>query len=218
MTLTLEHPPTALTTVTLTLVPLNHPNLSKIPTWSNRKAVHQAVMSFFPDNLAGDPKARRATAGVLHRHDTPANGPARLLIQHTTAMRADILDAPGLQHANLESLLTNIHAGDHVRFRVVLNAVRSQTKTKKRIPVTEEEDLVAWGLQRLATAGLEQIVLSDQPTTALSTTGGAALWSAQYDGQALVTNQVATEHAVRNGIGRAKAYGCGLLSLAPTRT
>jgi CRISPR system Cascade subunit CasE len=217
MTVTLDRPVTALTTVTLTLVPLDHPNLRKIPAWSNRKAVHQAVMSFFPDNLGGDPKTRRATAGILYRHDAPANGPARLLIQHATPIRAELVGARGLEHANLEMLLNDVHMGGHVRFRVILNAVRSQTVTKRRLPVTDADDLVAWGLQRLGAAGLSQTELIDQPVTALATTGGAALWTAQYDGHAVITDPGATEQAVRNGIGRARAYGCGLLSLAATR-
>jgi CRISPR system Cascade subunit CasE len=45
-----------------------------------------------------------------------------------------------------------------------------------------------------------------------------ALWTAQYDGHALITDPNTTKHALLNGIGRSKAYGCGLLSLATTHS
>ena len=102
-----------------------------------------------------------------------------------------------------------------MRFRVVLNAVRSQTLTKKRLAVTEPEDLLDWGLQRLASAGLEQVEFSDQPATTLGHNGKSAVWMVQFDGHAVLTDPALTEQALKVGIGRAKAYGCGLLSLAP---
>ncbi|GII05484.1 type I-E CRISPR-associated protein Cas6/Cse3/CasE [Planobispora takensis] len=39
----------------------------------------------------------------------------------------------------------------------------------------------------------------------------------RYDGHLIVTDSNLFASAVRNGIGRGKAYGCGLLSLAPAR-
>nr|WP_246421854.1 type I-E CRISPR-associated protein Cas6/Cse3/CasE [Nocardiopsis mwathae] len=38
-----------------------------------------------------------------------------------------------------------------------------------------------------------------------------------YDGRLIVTDPAAFTAALKEGIGRAKAYGCGLLSLAPDR-
>lgn len=39
----------------------------------------------------------------------------------------------------------------------------------------------------------------------------------RFDGHLVVTDPVAFAEAVTAGIGRAKAYGCGLLSLAAAR-
>ena len=212
MTIVAERP-TA--TTTLTLVPLDHPELRRIRRWSDREALHRAVMRLFPDQLVGDPQVRRATAGILFRHDTPGKNPDRLLIQHTTPMRADIIGSRDLRQAGLDPLLKSLEIDQLVRFRVVLNAVRSQTITKKRVAVTDPDDLILWGMQRLEAAGLNGIELSDQPTTSLAFTSGAPVWTAQYDGYANVSDSGTLTEAVRKGIGRAKAYGCGLLSLAP---
>jgi len=40
----------------------------------------------------------------------------------------------------------------------------------------------------------------------------------RYDGHLVITDPEAFQRALLTGIGRAKAYGCGLLSLAPART
>jgi len=127
-------------------------------------------------------------------------------------MREDVID---LRQVGLGPLLASLEVDQLIRFRVVLNAVRSQTTTKKRVAVTDPDDLVLWGMQRLEAAGLSRIELSDQPTTSLAFTGKGPVWAAQYDGYASVGNSETLADAVRQGIGRAKAYGCGLLSLAP---
>lgn len=44
------------------------------------------------------------------------------------------------------------------------------------------------------------------------------LSTAQYDGQLEITDSEAFTHALRNGIGRAKGYGCGLMTLALPRS
>jgi len=36
----------------------------------------------------------------------------------------------------------------------------------------------------------------------------------RFDGEAVISDVDAVRHAVLNGIGRGKSYGCGLLSLA----
>ncbi len=41
--------------------------------------------------------------------------------------------------------------------------------------------------------------------------------AAQYDGTATIHDVYATREAIRNGIGRGKPYGCGLLTLIPIR-
>lgn len=117
MTVTLDRPGTSITTTTLTLVPLTHRSLRTISGWTDQQAVHQAVMSLFPDNLSGDRAERRATGGILHRHDTPTNGAVRLLVQHAIPMRPEYTDDPELQRAILTPLLASLQPGIPVRFR-----------------------------------------------------------------------------------------------------
>ncbi len=217
MTATLDRPRIALTSLTLTLVPLSHQSLRHVHNWDDQEVLHKAVMGLFPDTIPGEPEQRRANNGILHRYDARATGLARLLVQHATPLRPALASDPALLHTDLQPLLVNLGVGTGARFRIVLNAVRSQTRSKRRVPITDLDDLVTWGLQRLTAAGLDMIQLADQPATTLGTAGNSPLWTAQYDGHAFIADPDTTRRALLNGLGRAKAYGCGLLSLAPDR-
>lgn len=198
---------------TLTAIPFDHPIVARaIRRLGDSEQMHRTVMSLFPDGLATDKEAARSAGGVLYRVESPNHRPPRLLVQHRCPLRAD-LAGPPLQQAGLGPQLAVLRPGIAVHFRTVLNAVRSQTATGKRLAVTDEADLVGWGLERLTGAGLGDVQLADRPKTELSR-AKSALWTAQYDGVATVTDVERLREAVQNGVGRAKAYGCGLLSLA----
>ncbi len=198
---------------TLTFIPLDHPTVARaVRRLGDSEQMHRAVMALFPDGLATDREAARAAVGILYRVDSPANRSPRLLVQHRCPLKAD-LAGPPLQQADLRPLLTALRPGMAVHFRAVLNAVRSQTATGKRLAVTDEADVVGWGLKRLAGAGLGGVHLAGRPKTELGH-AKRALWTAQYDGIGTITDPERLREAVLNGVGRAKAYGCGLLSLA----
>jgi hypothetical protein len=188
MTVTAEPNATVQGIATLTLVPMTHIGLRSVRNWNDQGTVHRAVMALFPDDLPGAREQRRAGAGILYRHDTPARGPARLLVQRQTPLRPGLEADPALKHAPLAPLFTHLHEGRHIRFRVVLNAVRTSTTTRTRLAVTDPDELIDWGLQRLVAAGLQDIGLTDQPRTALARTGKSPLWMAQYDGHARIAD------------------------------
>jgi len=204
------------TAPTLTVIPLDHPTVARaVRRLGDSEQMHRTVMALFADGLADDREAARAAAGILYRVDNPANRSPRLLVQHRCPLKAG-LAGPPLQQADLGPLLTALRPGMAVHFRAVLNAVRSQTATGKRLAVTDEVDLVGWGLDRFTGAGLGDVQLADRPKTELGH-AKRALCTAHYDGIGTITDAERLREAVQNGLGRARAYGCGLLSLAAAR-
>ncbi len=200
---------------TLTLVPIDHPSVARaMRRPDDRAALHRTVMALFDVDLATTTQPARATGQVLYRLDAQANRAPRLLVQHRAPLKAG-QPGPELVQTDVGRLLDRITVGTTVRFRVVLNAVRTQTRTHTRLPVTDEPDLVGWGTGKLAAVGLGRVHLLDRPATEL-VHGKSPLWTARYDGTATVTDPDQLRPAVIGGIGRAKAYGCGLLSLALT--
>ena len=202
--------------VTLTVLPALHPHLiARIRRWDDRDQFHKAVMSLFPDNLNGPPETRRATARILYRHETPTSGTPRVLIQHHTPMLPDVTADPAVRQTSLTPVLTRLTPGTHVRFRTTLNPVKAITGSNHRTAITDPDELTTWALHKLTQAGLTDVILNDDPATDLLRTSAAKLWTAQYDGHATVTDPAMLTAAIHTGIGRAKAYGCGLLSILP---
>jgi CRISPR system Cascade subunit CasE len=214
-------------TLFLAAVPVKHRkirNLCKDPR--DRVALHRAVMSLFPSNLPGPDRQRRSAGNILFRLETPPTGTPRLLIQSTIAPIQDIGTSTrdrasdgGISVRDLTPLMTAITQGMHVQFRIVLNPVKAAGKDRrwKRTPIINTPDvpdaITRFGVEQLRRAGLKRVTLTQLPRTELVRAKNV-LWTAQYDGHALVANTDMLLATIKSGIGRSKAYGCGLLSIA----
>lgn len=198
--------------------------------------LHRRVLSLIPDQL-GD--ATRTAAGVLFRLErTP--GAHTLLIQSTAPLNLDALPvgyATATDDRNLARLLDWIAPGNHVRYRIDAVPMRSipnhetdtngRRKRGKRIPI-HGADATAWWHRHAEIACLattpDQILTTPQPDlTGWKTTdddrrirvGGRIT---RFEGNATITNPEALRIATLQGIGRNRAYGAGLLSIAPLAT
>lgn len=203
-------------TLFLTAVPVTHPVIRRIcKDPRDRVALHCAVMNLFPRDLPGPADQRRHASNILFRLDNPPTGMPRLLVQATIPLTG----TTELPTRDLMPLMSALTTGSHIQFRVVLNPVKAAGKDQrwKRTPIVNTLDdpdaITQFGLDQLTRAGLESITLTDLPRTDL-VRAKTALWTAQYDGHAFVANPDWLRDAIRTGIGRSKAYGCGLLSIA----
>lgn len=223
----------------LTTIPADHPLLvAQVRNWTDRAQVHKAVMSLFPTTLPGDQGQRRAGGGILYRlEDTPSGRP-RLLIQHTSPLRDTV---PHTRSLPLQPFLDRLKAETVVRFRVDLNAVSIDSRTRKRVPIrntyfapdaqlpddvhqavvretfdgTIAVDRLTPYLSRKLRDALTNLTLLDEPAVTVHRAGSAPLHIAQFKGYGIVSSTDHLNRLVVHGIGKAKAYGCGLLSLAP---
>ncbi len=193
--------------VHLASVPYAHPALrNRIRRWDDQEQVHQAVMSLFRPDLAGEQQARRASGDILYRLDDEHQ---RLLVQATTVpQRTD----HGIRLTTLDGLLGRVGTGGRVRFTADLNAVRCQARTGRRLPVPTGE-LPTWVQERLAPA-LHGMELFDA-TVMTRSKGRIPLVVARVTGTATIADADALIRMLRAGVGRGKAYGCGLLTVLP---
>lgn len=203
--------------VWLTAIPAAHLGLTaRVRDWTDHDQAHKAVMSLFPDNLDGPRTARRATGTILWRLDQDPNRPPRLLVQHTTGLRPDVTADPTVQTTRLDQVIATLTPGQTVRYRLVANPVRAVTGRRgHRAAVKDPDELLDWAATRLAQAGLAEIIPTDLPETKLLRHGNTPLWTARFQGHAAVSDSTLLQGAVAHGIGRARAYGCGLLSVLP---
>jgi CRISPR system Cascade subunit CasE len=192
--------------------------------------LHRRVMSLFPDGLGSDARAKLA---VLFRVDDTPTGP-HILLQSTQEPDAGRLpDGYGtLLSRSLTPLLDALRPGLTLRYRCVASPVRkpgATTRAAYNLPAVVALTGAAadeWWLRQAEASGLHPLThtahLLDAIHARRGPTGAAAQQRirhtrTRFDGTATITDADRLRTKILEGIGRGKAYGCGLLSIAPAR-
>lgn len=201
-------------------------------------AMHQRLLSAFPDGLASD--HAREQIGVLYRLDQTRTGPVALV---QSRLAPDWSHLPGGYLAQppavkrLDPPYQAMQAGMILAFRLRANPTRriSQRNTAqaerwrgKRVDLRREEDQVAWLARKAERSGFTLLTvrarphISDVRTSASATihgirprAGHLTFGSVVFEGRLRVTDPGAFRTALESGIGSGKAFGFGLLSIAP---
>ncbi|REE61419.1 CRISPR-associated Cse3 family protein [Streptomyces sp. 3212.3] len=187
--------------------------------------MHRTVMRLVPDGLGDSP---RRTAGLLYRVDETTTA-STLLVQghHLDAGRLPA-DYGHADVKDLAPMFAALRKGLAVSYRIVLNPTKRerlplQHKGQRgRIIPLSGPDADQWWTQRAADAGLQLRILTPTNLAPARPRGADATPMRhsliRYDGTATITDPDALAQAVLTGIGRGKAYGAGLLSLARAKT
>lgn len=171
----------------------------------------------------------RLAAGLLYRVETTAAG-VHILMQSTTQPDRDRL-APGYDivgSRDLTPLLDQLHRSVRVRYRIVANPTKSlhrgSDKRGQLQPLTGDA-AIEWWERKAGESGFEldniEIVDSLQLTgkrVRPNQPSRLVITATVFDGIATVTDSAAVHDSILVGIGRGKAYGCGLLSVALLRS
>ncbi|SEN80539.1 type I-E CRISPR-associated protein Cas6/Cse3/CasE [Nonomuraea pusilla] len=137
-----------------------------------------------------------------------------------------------------EPFLSRLSAGDRLAFRLTANPVHSIRRkdgepTKVTAHVTQRHQL-EWLLQRQERCGFKvverpaerqlvpghdehEVVVHDRRQLSFTKRGQknpVTLLAVTFDGRLEVTDPDALRHTLTRGVGRAKSYGCGLMTLA----
>jgi len=201
--------------------------------------LHKTVMRMFPSNLG---ERAREQLGVLHRLDDGQAGRPVVLVQSKQAPDAAALprgylvdltkdaelafsgvaENPSIR--NVEGERAGIATGHQFLFRLKASTTRKiLTKTGpdgrrsngKRVPVNGDEARLEW-LRRHAAAG--GFTFSDLRVNEVRARGHQGpervrVAGAIFDGTLCVGDLALFQRALTNGVGPAKAYGFGLLSI-----
>lgn len=204
------------------------------------RQMHRTVMSGFPDFDTEEP-ARKA-ASVLWRLD-PSGATFVLYVQSAQAPNFYQLPAGYLlqtpQSRSLAPVLDAVAAGRAFAFRLQANPTRSvlpadsgdSKRTRGRVhAIREREEQVRWLQRRGERHGFEIAVVGNSQPDVMVTqrqmltgsqpgSGGRKIrvLPVRFDGHLMVKDPELFTAAVRDGVGRGKAYGCGMISLAPMR-
>ncbi|WP_433888461.1 type I-E CRISPR-associated protein Cas6/Cse3/CasE [Streptomyces sp. CA-111067] len=193
--------------------------------------LHRRLMALFPDDVGPD---ARAQLGVLFRTEDSAAGTQILLQSSHRPDPARLPAAYGTALSRpLDPLLDALAAGLTIRYRCVANAVRKPGATTRElyglpaVVALRGAPADEWWSRQAEAAGLKPLTVQSQPLDAVrgrrGTHGPAAEQQlrharTQFDGTAAIIDPDLLRAKISEGIGRGKAYGCGLLSVAPART
>lgn len=210
---------------------------------SDCHAMHRQLLLAFP-NLGGVNDARDRF-GVLYRlePDTEPGAPGiDILLQSTeqpdwSRLPDGYLREPATPAKRIDPLYAAIAVGQHLLFRLRANptrrisdrnATQEQRWRGKRVELRREEDQSAWLHRKGEQSGFIPLALRTHPAvpdvraTAIGAhvigrhpAGRLTLASVTFEGRLRVTDPDAFRQALWQGIGSGKAFGFGLLSIAP---
>lgn len=220
----------------LTQMPLNPQRRSTRDLVGSPQRVHAAVLAGFLPGVADRGR-------VLWRLD--ADGPHSLnlfVVSEETpsfdalAEQAGWSSNPVWRTADYDKFLSALSVGQRWVFRLVANPVRAvrdgeSVRRGKRVPLIKEADQREWLSSRAeqwgfslvpgASGGSNLSVSQSKRARFDRHTDGVTrpvtVQSAQFDGVLEVTDGDALRQALTKGVGGAKGYGCGLLTLAPVK-
>ncbi|MFG3282152.1 type I-E CRISPR-associated protein Cas6/Cse3/CasE [Streptomyces sp. NPDC048111] len=188
--------------------------------------MHKTLMRLLPDGLGDSP---RHAGGLLFRLDQSDHA-TTVLVQATHPIDPSRLptDYGTTELKDLTPMFTALRPGLGVRYRITVNPSKTerlpleQKGRRGKIIALTGADADHWWQQRAATAGLHLNTLAPTTVDPARPRGKDASpmrhHLTRYDGTATVTDPDALTHALLAGIGRAKPYGAGLLTLAPATT
>ncbi|MFT3663184.1 MAG: type I-E CRISPR-associated protein Cas6/Cse3/CasE [Gordonia sp. (in: high G+C Gram-positive bacteria)] len=220
-------------------IALNRRRRGAMKLLGNRHAMHAAVMSAFPPGTTTE----SAEGRVLWRIDRHGRDDIELLVvSPAEPCLAHINDQAGWSTGSAwatrdyDTFLQSISAGHEYVFRLTANpthrvSIPTDDGVRKRIVghVTDGHQR-RWFLDRAETNGFSvvesssssedesrsELILTDRDTAVFNRSGRrVTLQTASFEGRLNVEDPDLLRHALTHGIGRAKGYGCGLLTLLP---
>ena len=183
---------------------------------------HRSLWALFPDkpteSRRSDDEPRQ---GFLFRVESNRPGhPARVLIQS----KHPPVEAQGVDLIASREVHPRPTPGQRLGFLLTANPVRAikdleatgkpgKKRTSCRVPLVREDEQRAWLERKLEDAAVVETValLPHQPLYFRRGNRAGKLVPLSYEGVLRVTDPGHLLHLMENGIGPAKAFGCGLL-------
>ncbi|WP_217223160.1 type I-E CRISPR-associated protein Cas6/Cse3/CasE [Streptomyces anulatus] len=207
--------------------------------------LHAAVASAFPPPSSGEEPSHRVLWRLdetRQPHRQPVllivssmRPDLTHVIEQAGWPRLATPEKPGWETRSYAPVLNALRPGLRLRFRLTANPSRAafhRGRRGVRTAASTPAERIQWLLDRAPRAGFGIAPQSEQdhrPNVTVArhqvldfarTPGGqhgqnVHLHTATYEGDLDVTDPDALRHTLTQGIGRAKGYGCGLLTLAP---
>ncbi len=201
----------------LTLIPAHELIAPKCRTrvsqvFSTPEFRHRAVMSLFADNLGSQP---RRDNNILFRLETLSGQAPSFLIQSDIPPDPDKCP-PGAKVKEIPA--ANFSSGSFVVFRLSVNPLIRKNQGKGILVRFDEDDpagtaMTEWLSKKLAGAFSELEIVNHKREFLKSKDSQKTIVVDLVDGVGKIADPNQLSEFLRVGVGRAKAYGCGLLTV-----
>ncbi|MBK8912917.1 MAG: type I-E CRISPR-associated protein Cas6/Cse3/CasE [Chlorobi bacterium] len=121
--------------------------------------------------------------------------------------------AEGYLHKKAEIEEPIVERGGVHKLRFCVNPTRCESRTGKRFGLKGSRSQEQWAGEQLRRAGFEVIRLERVQEEWLQGSNGARLLAVDFRGVVVITDEERAKEAVAKGIGRGKAWGCGMVVL-----
>lgn len=210
----------------LTLNPRNRQVMNEL---ARPYEMHRTLLSLLPEGGIHQPRTTDEAQGLLFRVDQTAQSPTPIvLVQANQPPNWAILQAKQdarreaylFDRVDTKALELEFSVGQHLRFRLRANPTKRLSAGKghkgKRIGLYKLEEQLAWLDRKAQQHGfvVDSTIPSRQDHSE-DRVNHLELFSVQFDGILQVTDPDRFLTAIQAGIGSGKAFGFGLLSVAP---
>ena len=193
--------------------------------------MHRTLLSAFPSGRVHVERTEADAVAMLFRIETDRSGMPNVLVQSRAEPDWSVLnDGYLLEPAQAKQFDLAIPVEQVLAFRLCANPTKRLSagvgKKGKRVGLYSEEEQAEWIVRKAKLGGFEVARLTIGGATKIAhgkAKGGQRspydpkVSVVQFDGILQVTEAEKFAVALTAGIGPAKAFGCGLLSVAPAR-
>jgi len=188
-------------------------------------ALHKAVYSLYPDVRSAEEKQGSTPSGFLHADLGGDHNVRKVLLLSNREPALFLKDSSGQgKHGDVQSRRVSPDFLTHknYRFRVVVNPTQRNSQSRKLVPIKGRENVAQWFASRAEKSWGFKVVpasLQVDSTDVLEfrdkNQRPVTIAQAQVQGVLEVTNPEQFKQSFAQGIGRGRAFGCGLLQIVP---
>lgn len=187
-------------------------------------SLHRVVYSLYDDVRSATDKARSQASGILYA-DQGGDFQGRKILLLADRMPAEQARSNTGQVAGQvlsKSIPDDFLAYQRYRFKVIINPTRRDSASRKLLPVKGRDAIAEWFMERSRSSwGFEADSrhLQIDKIEVLQFKGKnqhpITLAQAHIQGQLCTSDTLQFQRSFAQGIGRGRAFGCGLLQIVP---
>jgi CRISPR system Cascade subunit CasE len=178
-------------------------------------SLHRVVYDLFEDIRSTEEKQASVPSGILYADKGGDFNGRRILMLSNRQPKL-----PKYGELSLKIIADSFLDYPHYRFDVVVNPTKRENASRKLMALRSREDIAHWFIDKAPHWGFEvsadHLEVRDIQVKRFEK-GGQAITQGQAHlfGRLTVTNKENFKRSFQDGIGRGRAFGCGLLQIVP---